>query len=183
MRKTARSAAAIAALLTALFAASGCATTPASQCELSGTRDLGASIASAKSRLGEGCVAHFDRYMDQLIDVAAGDPTADNKQAFSDFLLWTSDQGLLSRRQAQETWNRYFNIKFVSLRGDYNNCAQTCPVKARVMADMESELADKERGLLQAALDQESYDRDDRLLKESELVLEATCRACDAGGR
>jgi hypothetical protein len=183
MMNVTRLAAALAVLFTAIGAVSGCATTPTPKCELSGTRDLTAAIASAESRLDGGCVAHFDRYMDQLIDVAAGDPTADNKQAFSNFLLWTSDQGLLSRRQAQETWNRYFNVKFVSLRGDYNNCAQTCPIKGRVMADMESELADKERGLLQAALDQESYYRADRLLKETELVLEATCRACVAGGR
>ena len=92
------------------------------------TRALNAAIESAQDRLQQGCVAHFDGYMDQLLDVAAGDPDPDNKQAFSDFLVWAADTGLLSRRQAQETWNRYFNVKFVSLRGDYNNCAQTCPV-------------------------------------------------------
>jgi hypothetical protein len=51
------------------------------------------------------------------------------------------------------------------------------------MDDMETELADKERGMLQAALDQEGYYRADRLFSETELVLEATCRACEAGGR
>ena len=65
-----------------------------------------------------------------LLEVAAGDPDPGNRQIFSEFLVWTSDSGLLSKRQAQETWNRYFNVKFVSLRGDYNNCAQTCPTRA-----------------------------------------------------
>ncbi|MGD8424536.1 MAG: hypothetical protein PVH13_04800 [Gammaproteobacteria bacterium] len=169
--------------LVVMLAASGCATAPSPDCRMSDTRALNAAIESAQDRLQQGCVAHFDGYMDQLLDVAAGDPDPDNKQAFSDFLVWAADTGLLSRRQAQETWNRYFNVKFVSLRGDYNNCAQTCPVRRQVMTDMEQELADKERGMLQAALDREGYYRADRLLSETELVLEATCRACEAGGR
>jgi len=48
---------------------------------------------------------------------------------------------------------------------------------------MEAELADKERGMLQASLDRDGYYRADRLFSETELVLEATCRACEAGGR
>ena len=172
-------------LATALVAVtiSACATAPAPDCSLASTRDLDAAIGSARANLENGCEAHFDSYMDQLLAVAAGDPGADNKEAFSDFLLWSTDTGLLSKRQAGEKWNRYFSVKFVSLRGDYNNCAHTCPVRGRVMEDMERELSDKERGLLQASLDQDGYHRADRLLKETELVLEATCRACEAGGR
>lgn len=167
----------------AVLGASACATAPTPDCRMSDSRDLGVAIDSAQNRLQSGCVAHFDAYMDQLLDVAAGDPDPENKAAFSDFLVWSSDTGLLSKRQAQETWNRYFNVKFVSLRGDYNNCAQTCPTRKQVIKDMERELADKERGMLQASLDREGYYRADRLLSETELVLEATCRACEAGGR
>lgn len=170
----------VALIVTAI---SACATTPAPQCALTDTHNLDVAIASARTNLESGCTAHFDTYMDQLLAVAAGDPGADNKEAFSDFLVWASDTGLLSKRQAGEEWNRYFSVKFVSLRGDYNNCAHTCPIRGRVMDDMEKELSDKERGLLQASLDKDGYHRADRLLKETELVLEATCRACEAGGR
>lgn len=160
----------------------GCATS-APQCALTDTRNLDGAIQSAKSNLAAGCVVHFDAYMDQLLDVAEGDPAPENKRAFSDFLVWAGDEGLLSKRQSQETWNRYFNVKFVSLQGDYNNCAQTCPVRADVLANMERELEDKERGMLAASMDRDGYYRADRLLQETELVLEATCRACEAGGR
>lgn len=170
-------------VLVASLTMTGCATTPVPDCALADTRDLDRAIDSARDRLQSGCVAHFDTYMDELLVVAAGDPDPANKAAFSDFLVWASDAGLLSRRQSQETWNRYFNVKFVSLRGDYNNCAQTCPVRAQLMKDMETELADKERGMLQASLDRDGYYRADRLFNETELVLEATCRACEAGGR
>ena len=90
---------------------------------------------------------------------------------------------MISQRQAKELYNRYFNVKFVSLTGDYNTCAQTCPVRAEVMNNMQNELRDKQVGLLNASADKTSYYRADHLLKEAQLVLEATCRACSAGGQ
>jgi hypothetical protein len=180
LRRLLRSVVLLAVAATALY---GCATTSTPECALADTRDLDGAVHSAQSRLAAGCVAHFDSYMDQLLEVAAGDPDPDNRQVFSDFLVWTADTGLLSKRQAQENWNRYFNVKFVSLQGDYNNCALTCPVRQQVLGNMEDELADKERGMLRAAQDRAGYYRADRLLHETELVLEATCRACAAGGR
>ena len=111
--------------------------------------------------------------------IAEGDPSSDNKRRFSELLVWASAEGIISKRQAQNRYNRYFNIKFVSLRGDYNNCSQTCPQRATVMANMAQELSDKEQGLLKVSADTQSFYRADRLLKETELVLEATCTACD----
>ncbi|MGI9343844.1 MAG: hypothetical protein ACR2QV_13480, partial [Gammaproteobacteria bacterium] len=108
-------------------------------------------------------------------------PKPENKRAFSEFLVWSNDQGLLSRRQAERHYNRYFNVKFMSLEGDYNNCSHTCPRRDRVYLDMERELNAKERGLLKASLDKDGYYRANELYQEVELVLEATCNACAAG--
>ena len=71
---------------------------------------------------------------------------------------------------------------FFSNPGD-NNCSHTCPRRDRVLLDMERELSDKERGLLKVSLDNGAYYRADELYREVELVLEATCTACSAGGR
>jgi hypothetical protein len=100
---------------------------------------------------------------------------------FSEFLVWASDEGILSKQQARDYYNRYFNVKFVSLAGDYNNCSHTCPRRDVVMLDMERELGDKERGLMKVSLDNQGYYRADELYREVELVLEATCTACSAG--
>ena len=169
-----------AAPLLAALLLSACATTPNPDCSFAQTRNLDRAFGIARSKLSNGCEAHFDSYLDQLLDVAEGDPQAENKRAFSEFLVWSNNQGLLSKRQAQLRYNRYFNVKFVSLMGDYNNCAHTCPRKESVLRDMESELSDKERGLIKISQDTDSYYRADRLFKESELVLEATCSACAA---
>ena len=171
----------IAALLiigAALFTASCASTQPS--CMSPQSHNLNSAMSTVKSNLSSGCQTHFDRFYDDLLTIAEGDPKPENKRAFSDFLLWSTDQGLLSKRQAEDYYNRYFNVKFMAMRGDYNNCSHTCPNKQRVLFNMESELSDKERGLLRVSLDSASYNRADKLYQEVELVLEATCMACAA---
>ncbi len=144
------------------------------------TRNLGTATNIVQSNLMSGCQSHFDRYYDDLLTIAEGDPKPENKRIFSEFLVWSSDQGLLSKRQAEDYYNRYFNVKFMSMKGDYNNCSHTCPNKQKVLFNMERELSDKERGLLRVSLDNDAYYRADQLFQEVELVLEATCMACAA---
>jgi hypothetical protein len=161
-------------------ALASCATAPP-DCAGLQTRNLETAFEQAKTRLGEGCAAHFDTYFDALLKTAEGDPKPGNKRSFSEFLVWAADEGILSRQQARDYYNRYFNVKFVSLAGDYNNCSHTCPRRDRVMLDMERELTDKERGLMKVSQDNQAYYRSDELYREVELVLEATCTACAAG--
>ena len=169
----------IGALLIALAA---CETAPVA--DLCGGR-LGTNLENALSeterRLGSGCEYRFDSYFQENLATAEANPDAENKRMFSDHLMRVNDMGVISKRQARELYNRYFNVRFVSLAGDYNTCSQTCPVQARVISDMKAELQHKELGLLRISDDNASYYRADNLLKETQLVLAATCRACEAG--
>ncbi|MEN0042260.1 MAG: hypothetical protein AAF769_00630 [Pseudomonadota bacterium] len=158
----------------------GCAATPP-PCDGPTTRNLDAAVMHVKDKLATGCTAQFDGYFDTLLTTAEGNPRPENKRVFSEFLVWTADQGLLSQRQAKDYYNRFFNVKFMTLESDYNTCSHTCPRRDRVLLDMERELSDKERGLLRVSRDDTGYYRADRLYKEVELVLEATCTACAAG--
>lgn len=168
------------AVLSSGLLLSSCATSPP-PCGSPQTKNLSAAISDVQNSLSAGCAASFDRFYDDLLNIAEGDPKPENKRAFSEFLVWASDEGLLSQRQARDNYNRYFNVKFVSLQSDYNNCSHTCPIRQRVMLDMQRELSDKERGLLKVSKDSASYYRADELYQEVELVLEATCTACAAG--
>ncbi len=159
-----------------------CASSPP-PCAGPQSKNLDGAFDQAKSALSAGCAAHFDRFHDDLLNIAEGDPKPENKRRFSEFLVWSADEGILSQRQARDYYNRYFNVKFMSLAGDYNNCSHTCPRRDRVLLDMERELSDKERGLLKVSLDNGAYYRADELYREVELVLEATCTACNAGMR
>jgi len=174
-----RQATMLAAVICLAAVLASCASTQPT-CASPQTRNLDAAIQATQASLSGGCQAEFDRYYDDLLTIAEGDPKPENKRAFSEFLVWSTDEGLLSTRQAEDYYNRYFNVKFMSLKGDYNNCSHTCPNKQKVLFDMERELSEKERGLLNVSLDNEGYYRADRLYQEVELVLEATCTACAA---
>jgi hypothetical protein len=152
--------------------------TRATACSVPEGPDLERAIAAARFDLETGCEHQFDAYFQRLLTIAEGDPKKDNKAAFSEFLLWANDQGLLSKRQARETYTRYFGVKYVSLISDYSVCAQTCPRQQEVMREMNRELQDKEQGLLKVSADRLEYYRANRLYQEAELVLEATCVAC-----
>ncbi len=170
--------------LVLLIILGGCASTsPTAQCDISLRAPLVSAMLEVEDKLTSGCAYSFETYTAQLIDVARDNPGPGNKRAFSDFLVRISDQAVISKRQASDLYNRYFNVKFAALTGDYNTCSQVCPVRSRVISEMRAELLDKEVGLMNISGDAPSYYRADHLLKESELVLEATCRACagDAG--
>lgn len=169
----------LAGLIASCFVLASCASN-APSCAGPQSKNLDSAISTAQSSLMQGCHTHFDRYYDDLLSIAEGDPKPENKRHFSEFLLWSTDKGLLSKRQAEDYYNRFFNVKFMSLKGDYNNCSHTCPNKQRVLVNMERELAEKERGLLKVSLDNDGYYRADQLYQEVELVLEATCSACSA---
>jgi len=167
----------VAAITTSLAA---CSSNPmqVTSCSLTEGPNLEQAISSARFDLETGCEHRFDAYFQRLLTIAEGDPKKENKASFSDFLLWANDAGLLSKRQARETYNRYFGIKYVSLVSDYSVCTQTCPNQSDVMRQMNRELADKEQGLLKISADRLNYTRASSLYQETELVLEATCMAC-----
>ena len=169
------------ATVTALAASlAACSSSPAktAACSLPEGPNLEQAISQARFDLETGCEHQFDAYFQRLLSIAEGDPKKENKASFSDFLLWSNDVGLLSKRQARETYNRYFGVKYVSLVSDYSVCSQTCPQQSDVMRKMNRELGDKEQGLLKISADRINYTRASNLYQETELVLEATCEAC-----
>jgi hypothetical protein len=163
-------------------ALAACTTSDPDHCAVSFRGDLDNAMRAVETKLGDGCEYQFDSYFHSLLTLAEANPDKHNRRLFSDHLMRVHEMGVISRRQAEGLYNRYFNVKFVSLQGDYNTCSQTCPIKKQVISDMQAELHDKELGLLRASNDAPSFYRADTLLKETDLVLEATCRACLAGG-
>jgi hypothetical protein len=129
------------------------------------------------------CSENFDSYFRNLITVAKGYPDPSNKQKFSDFLVSLSENGIITRQRAEELYNRYFSVKFLTMMGDYNVCSSVCSNEDSFKIQIENELADKETGLQKICRDGEAFARSNRLYAETLLVVSATCRTCAAANR
>ncbi|MBW1787086.1 MAG: hypothetical protein JRK53_10800 [Deltaproteobacteria bacterium] len=142
---------------------------------------LDEAIAQVRENLAnEACQPRFDAYFMKLLEIASGDPDPEHKRRFSDFLVWANEAGLLTKSQAKEKYNRYFNATFMSLPDEYNVCS-SCAGKADILRAMEVELSQKETGLLKACADKKTFYRAYDQFSALKLVLEATCLACDRG--
>ena len=73
---------ATAAIIWTSLALAACAST-APTCSSPLTKNLDSAITSVQASLTNGCQAHFDRYYDDLLTIAEGDPKPENKREFS----------------------------------------------------------------------------------------------------
>ena len=151
---------------------------PRVTCSLPTAKSLSIAIDMTKDDLAnETCAYRFEAYFGNLLTIAAGAPEIENKKRFSDFLIWCSDTGLLTRVQAQKYYNQYFSQTFMALPDDYNICS-ICADKGPLMQKMKKELAMKEQELLKACADKTGYYQVNEQYDEMSFLLEATCRAC-----
>ena len=174
----------VAALAAALLAgcASGGSQRPddVASCSSGFSQRLDLALDEARERLDNGCRDAWGPMLERLLAIGEGDPKPENKRLFSDYLGWASDEGYLSPRQARETYTRYFGTKFVSALSDYNTCSAFCPTQGELLGEMRGELDDKSRGMVRIVGDRDAYSRANTLFQEMELIVTATCAACQA---
>lgn len=159
----------------------GCQTTPEPppECALPKAASVKQAFDHTRQELNRSeCHFRFDAYFERLLETAAGDPDPKNSEYFSEFLLWANSQDIITRRSAEEYYNRYFNVKFVSLPDEYSNCAYTCRMKDEIIHNMEAELRQKDMGLLKIMANKRAYAKANSLHDSMLTVLEATCTAC-----
>jgi len=167
-------------LLTGM-AVAGCALQeePPFRCSVPTAKNVGEAFAHTRRDLSHPeCQFQFDAYVDTLLQTAAEDPGEQNKRRFSELFAFAREQGILSARQAERRYRRYFTTNFVSLDERYNNCSTTCRDPGAVRRALREELTDKDRGLLRAAGDRQRYEQADREYNQLLTLIEATCRAC-----
>jgi len=123
------------------------------------------------------CRHQFDAVFDSLLKVCEGDPSLENKEKFSTFLLWAKKEGIISKKQASRKYTRYFSTRFVSLPENYQTCSYCSRLK-ELMGQCRDELRQKEMGLLTVCEDKPAFAKASGDLANIELILEATCSAC-----
>ncbi len=159
----------------------GCATTNKEPpCQLPESKNVESAFSHAREDLSRPkCHYRFDAYFQRLLEIAEGDPDPGHARRFSDFLVWANAQDIVNKRTAKDYYNRYFSYKFVSLPDKYSNCGYTCRVRDEVAANMREELRDKDKGLLKVTGDRDKYARANDLYESIQLLIEATCTACE----
>lgn len=186
MKNSARN---IAVTLLALAGAgiTACASNPISvpglsssnDCALSGTLKLEDAAADAQSKLAAGCESQFSNYYQRLLQVGAGFPKADNAAVYQEFLRWNVNQGIVSRVQAGQRYDRYFSTTFSSLSGNQSVASSVCPRLNETLGELRSELEDKQTGLQGILGQQDRYQQATRLYYNLELNLHAACAATE----
>ena len=166
--------------ITALLAA--CQTTrEQAGCTLPPGTNVERAFDYAREQLSRNaCQPEFNNYFERLLDIAAGAPSPEHSQRFSEFLLWANAQEVITRRSAEDHYNRYFSPKFASLQNEYNNCTHTCRLQAEIGSDMQEELLQKDIGLLKVTNDKRKYAQANANYRSILTLIEATCEACRA---
>ncbi|MBT7445374.1 MAG: hypothetical protein HN790_15575 [Methylococcales bacterium] len=153
---------------------------PVAMCSMPSGKRVDAAFAHAKSELSSSaCQTQYHNYFTSLIDIAKGDPSAENKQRFSQFVTWSYESGIISKRQGRDYYTQYFSPTFTSLSDTLNVCSASRS-KQTMIQDMQSELKMKKQGILEVAGDRDGYFKTLKQHSDIVLVLEATAMACTA---
>ncbi len=173
------------AVLAVLTTVSACSSVPSKSqapmkvatCDLSGTKKLELAMDDAKAKLQTGCESHFDSYLAQLMQVGKGFPKESNSAIFQEYLRWSVNQGMVSKVQASDRYNRYFSSTFNTLNMPGSVATSVCPKLDQVLNDLQAELKDKKLGIQEVNGNSAKYQNATRLYYELELNLEAICIA------
>ena len=150
-------------------------------CPIPSGHMIGQAFDTARSTLSNPvCRYKFGAIFNTLLKISEGDPKMENKELFSNLLVWSKDEGIISHRQAKEIYSTYFSSRFVSLPTNHQTCSH-CIHLEKIVSDCKSELKKKEQGLLKICGDKETYAKAHNELQTIQLILEATCRACTEG--
>lgn len=157
----------------------GCAMTSTRSCIAPSGKRVDVAFSTAQSTLGnEQCWVYFDKYFENLIDIAAGDPGPHNLQRFSDYISWSFERGIVSRMESKALYSRYFSAKFVALPADRSSCVVSKEF-GRIQTELDAELRDKYKGLTQVAATPADFARAQREKRALEDIFEALRVACN----
>jgi len=162
------------------LALSGCKSTPPKEvCETPNTKKLESAFSTSKNTLSNRqCWNTFEMQFDELLNIAEGAPGKENKKKFRDFLRWSEQKGIVSQLQYKKMYTEYFTPLYVSLPRNESSCRAGQNV-TQITRNMDNELVNKKRGLLNALGDTQAYSKAVTDRQNIALVLLAAGEACN----
>jgi hypothetical protein len=146
---------------------------------------LGNAVSQVKSNLSHSaCLSQYNDYYGNLLEIAKGDPGAKNLAVFGEFKQWSESKGLVSKKQSEAKFHRYFNPRFVEIslnttNSTYNTCSLASQQKT-LLTNLKQEMKDKHTGLLEVLGDKARYQTAAELYSNLSFQLEQSFDACTA---
>ena len=107
-----------------------------------------------------------------------GAPGPENEARFAGLLRESVDRGIVSKRQARETFSRYFDPEFYVVKVEPRSSCSSLREKEALFAAMRGELAYKREGMLEILDDQARFREAQHHYNNLNLVFEAVSAAC-----
>ena len=170
------------AVIVALAAVSACGQLPqksTADCSLGNTNNVEKLFAETSEKLETAaCHYSFPQYRDRLIAAAKGAPGPENEARFANLLRQSIDQGIISKKQGQETFSRYFDPEFYVVKSEARSSCSSLRKKDQLYADMRTELAHKREGMLEILNDEERFRKAQHYYQDLNTVFDAVDAAC-----
>lgn len=170
------------AAIVLLGALSACSQTPAkttADCSLSNTNNVDKLFAEASSKLELGaCHYAYPQYQERLVAAAKGAPGPENEARFAGLLRQSIDAGIISKKQGQETFSRYFDPEFFVVKSEARSSCSSLRKKQQLYTDMRAELAYKREGMLEILDDEGRFRKAQNYYQDLSIVFEAVDAAC-----
>ena len=112
------------------------------------------------------------------LPAAKGDPGPENEARFAGLLRQSIDLGVISKRQGQELFSRYFDSEFYVVKAEARSSCSSLRDKDALYAEMRLELADKREGMLEVLADQERFRQAQHYYSDLNMVFDAVNAAC-----
>ena len=169
-------------MLAVLLVATGCSQQPqkpVAACGLSGSNNIDHLFAEVSENLGNRvCHYSFPEYRERLLQAAKGSPGPENEARFAGLLRESVERGIISKRQARETFSRYFDPEFYVVKTEPRSSCSSLREKETLYAAMRSELAYKRTGMLEILDDESRFRQAQHHYNDLTMVFEAVDAAC-----
>jgi len=166
----------------AALALAGCSQTPEknlADCSLSNTNNVDKLFSEVSGKLEiSSCHYSFPQYRDRLLTAAKGAPGLENEARFAGLLRQSIQSGIISKKQGQEIFSRYFDPEFYVVKSEARSSCSSLRQKARLYAEMRTELAYKKEGMLEILDDEARFRKAQSYFQDLNIVFDAVDAAC-----
>lgn len=127
------------------------------------------------------CNTLYEDYFLAALQIATQNPGIENRGKFAKFLSWSRDNGIITQKEGKNYFNRFFNPKYISISGNYNNCSQIDKREA-ILKSARDEMNDKKTGLMHVLNQPKLFKMSQNLYMDLDYMYsEVLSKTCDLG--